>query len=358
VDLLNGIADAVREAGGEPFLVPAMGSHGGATAEGQTEILHRLGVTESSVSAPIRATMETVVLGKAENGAEVHLDRNAAEADGIIVLGRVKTHPESIGSLASGLLKMVTIGLGKQSGAYQAHSHGLWDSVMAVPRVVLAKANVVCGVAVVENGYRQPMSIEVVPPEFSAFFEADVRLLRTAKAHLAQVPFESLHVLVIDAIGKNITGAGMDPNVVGRWRVTQEGPKLPSFGRIVVLSLTPPSLGNGIGIGLADFTTKRFAGTYDPQVTYVNLLTASEPGGNTREGPLPLALPSDRDAIEVGLFSALGGDSPRLCRIRNTDNLDEFWVSEAMLPQVREDPKLTVLSDPEPMAFDEGGNLF
>ena len=169
VELLSGIADAVKSCGGEPFIIPAMGSHGGATAEGQAEILHRLGVNEQSAGAPIRATMETHELGPAENGAVAHVDRFAAEADGIIVLGRTKTHPESVGELASGLLKMCTIGLGKQTGAHQAHSHGLWDSVRAVPKVQLAKSKILCGVAVVENGYRQPCAIEVVPPVLRRF---------------------------------------------------------------------------------------------------------------------------------------------------------------------------------------------
>ncbi len=192
IELLSGIADAVKSCRGEPFIIPAMGSHGGATAEGQAEILHRLGVTEQSVGAPIRATMETQELGSAENGAVAHLDRFAAEADGIIVLGRTKTHPESVGGLASGLLKMCTIALGKQIGAHQAHSHGLWNSVRAVPKVQLAKSKILFGVAVVENGYRQPCAIEVVPPFYDAFLEADMRLLNLAKAHLSKIPFDEL----------------------------------------------------------------------------------------------------------------------------------------------------------------------
>lgn len=356
-DLLRGIVDAVTEAGGEPFVIPAMGSHGGATPEGQTEILRRLGATEESIGAPIRATMDTLELGAAENGAVAHLDALAADADGIIVLGRVKTHPESIGELASGLLKMVTIGLGKQRGAFEAHSHGLWTSVRAVPRVTMAKAKIFCGVAVVESAYRQPIAIEIVPPAYDAFLEADVRLLRLAKAHLGTIPFEHLDVLVVDELGKNCSGAGMDPNIVGRWR-TAGGARVPDFRRIVVLRLTHPSLGNGLGIGMADFTTQRFMDAYDPGVTYVNLLTASEPGGNTIEGHLPRAMPSDRDAIEIALFSALAGPAPRLCRIKNTGELSELWVSEGLLGEVEQSPKLTVLGAPEPMAFDQAGNLF
>ncbi len=356
-DLVGGIADAVKSSGGEPFVVPAMGSHGGAVPEGQAEILRRLGIDEASVGAPVRATMETRALGESETGAVAHLDSFAAEADGIIVLGRVKTHPESAGELASGLLKMCTIGLGKQAGAQQAHNHGLWPSVRAVPKLQLAKSKILFGVAVVENGYRQPCAVEVVQPRYEAFLDADMRLLRLAKEHLARIPFEELDLLVVDELGKTVSGAGMDPNVIGHWR-NSDAPHVPNYKRIAVLSLTYASLGNGLGIGMADFTTKRFLDSYDPAVSYINLLTATEPGGNTREGPLPMALPSDKEAIEVALYSALPGAAPKVCRIANTGRLDEMWVSKALLDRVRASPGLEILEPPRPMGFDGSGNLF
>lgn len=359
VDLLGGIVDAVKAAGGIPFLVPAMGSHGGAVAAGQIEILRRLDVSEDTVGAPVHATMETVPLGSAENGAVAHLDRFAAEADGIIVLGRIKTHPESTGPLASGLLKMTVIGLGNQHGAQEAHSHGLWDSIRAVPRLHLSRAKILFGVAVIENGYRQPVVIEAVPGTYDAFLEADERLLDIAKAHFAEIPFQDLDLLIVDEIGKTIAGTCMDPNVIGKWRVKSEGPRVPNFRRIAALSLTHGSLGNGLGVGMADFVTERFSAEFDPGVTAVNLLTATEPGSwNSQEALLPIALPSDREAAEVALYSALGGAKPSVCRIRNTACLGEFWVSEALLPEVRENPKLSILSDPAPMSFDGEGNLF
>jgi hypothetical protein len=300
--------------------------------------------------------METVSLGEAENSAIAHMDRNAFDADGVIVLGRVKTHPESAGELASGLLKMCTIGLGKQAGAQQAHTHKLWDSVRAVPRLQLAKSKILFGVAVVENGFRQPVEIEVVPPTYDAFLEADKRLLNVAKPHLGTIPFDRLDLLIVDEIGKNITGSGMDLNVIGHWRASN-GPEIPDFRRIAVLSLTAPSLGNGLGIGLADFTTQRFVDAFDPAVSYVNLLTATEPGGTTREGPLPLALPSDREAIEVGLFSAVPGRSPRVCRIKNTNTLEEISVSAALLDEVKQNPKLNVMEPAAALPYDGQGNL-
>lgn len=357
VDLLAGIVDAVRAAGGDPFIVPAMGSHGGATPEGQTEILRLLGVTSETAGAPVRASMETIPLGAAANGAVAHLDRLASEAAGIIVFGRTKTHPESSQGLASGLLKMITVGLGKQRGAQQAHNHGLWDSVRNVPRVTMGRARILFGVAVVENAYRQPVHIEVVEPTYDSFLESDERLLELARRHLAKIPFTKLDLLISDEIGKTVSGTGMDLNVIGKWRATGKGPHEPDFRRIVALSLTKPSLGNGLGIGLADFTTRRVLEAYDPEATYVNLLTATEPGNETREAELPLALPSDRDAIEVGLYSALPDGQPRVCRIRNTSRLDKFWISPSLLQETRHDPRLSLDSDFLPLPFDRSGNL-
>jgi hypothetical protein len=344
VEVLSGIVEAVKEAGGEPFLVPAMGSDGGAVAENQAEVLRLLGVTEEAVGAPIRATMETYVLGNSRNGAAVHIDRNAAEADGIIVCGR-------------GLLKTITVGLGKQRGSQEAHSHGLQESVWYVPEVVFPKSKILFGVAVVENGYRRPAVIEVVPASYEAFLKADARLLEVARPHVAKLPFEKLELLIVDEIGQTISGSGMDRNVIGSSRATGEGKKGdPEIARIVVLSLTKPSLGNGLGIGLADFTTRRFFDAYDQGATYVNLLTAMEPGRATREASLPLALESDREAAEVALYSSLPRSVPRICRIASTARLDEMWVSEPLLKELEDGTD--VLERPRELPYDTNGNLF
>jgi hypothetical protein len=249
---------------------------------------------------------------------------------------------------------MVTVGLGKQAGAQEAHSHGLWESVKTVPELTLATRKVILGVAVVENAFREPVEIEVVPGNYDAFYRADERLLGIAKQHFAKVPFDELDLLVVDEIGKNVSGTGMDLNVIGTWRV-KGGKKEPDYKRIAALSLTPGSVGNGLGIGLADFTTERFMREYDPHATWINLLTATEPGSrNTVEGPLPLALGSDREAIEVALYSCLS-DNARVCRIQNTACLHEFWISE---PLLRQGHDLEVLDDPRPLPFDGRGNLF
>jgi hypothetical protein len=302
--------------------------------------------------------MDTIDLGESTTGARAHLDTIAAKADGIIVLGRTKTHPENTEGIASGLLKMVTVGLGKQIGAQEAHSRGLWESVVAVPELTLAKSKILLGLAVVENAFRQPIRIEAVPGNHAAFAESDRRLLKVAQPHVAKLPFNDLDLLIVDELGKNISGTGMDLNVIGKWRISG-GEKKPNYRRIVALSLTHESLGNGLGIGLADFTTQRFTREYNPANTYINLLTATEPDSqNPREGPPPLALESDREAIEVALYSALADGEPRICRIKSTASLYEFSVSEALLPEIERSPNLKVMTKPEPMPFDANGNLF
>ena len=353
--LLRGIIAAVKSCGGEPFLVPAMGSHGGATAQGQEELLHRLGIKPDEIGAQIQATMETVCLGKCETGAEAHFDAVASQCDGVIVLGRVKTHPENTEGIASGLLKMVTVGLGKQVGAREAHSHGLWESVQAVPKLSLGTGKVLLGVAVVENAFREPAVIEVVPGDYERFYEADSRLLKIAQPYTAKIPFDTLDVLVVDEIGKNISGTGMDLNVIGPWRI-KGGEKHPDYKRIVALSLTEGSLGNGLGIGLADFTTKRFVERYDASATMINMLTATEPNArNTIEAGLPTSFENDRAAVEAALYSSLAR-IPRVCRIRNTAALDEFMVSESLLGEA-EKKGLELVGSAEAWNFDRQGNL-
>lgn len=355
--ILQALAAEIREAGAEPFVIPAMGSHGGATPEGQKQILEGLGLGEDALGMPICPTMDSVELGTSETGAVAHLDRNAAEADGIVVLGRVKTHPSCAGELASGLLKMTVVGLGKQAGAQSAHNHGLWDSVRAVPKITLARSKVLCGVAVVENAFRQPVAVEAIPGDYDSFLQADIRLLREAKRHLPKIPYSQLDLLIVDRLGKNISGTGMDPNVIGHWRL-KGGPPEPDYHRLVVLSLTPESLGNGLGIGMADFTTRRFADAFDWGVTWINVLTSVGPKSNPREGNLPLPLPSDREAIEVALYSALAGKHPRVCRIQDTADLTRFWISPGLLEETRANANLEVEGEFAPLAYDEHGNLF
>src|SRR5436189_1716029 len=303
VEILGTVAGAVKDCGAQPFVIPAMGSHGGATAEGQVKMLAGLGVTEESVDCPIHATMDTVVLGVAQNGAQVHYDKHAYEAGATIVVGRCKTHPTLHESNGSGLYKMITIGLGKQAGAQEAHAHGLFESVEHVPEIALAKGNIVLGVNVVENGYHQPYHVDVVAPE--DFRESDRRCLELARPRVARIPFDELDVLVLSYIGKNVSGGGMDPNVTGFWRAEGRGTELPNYRRIVALDLTDETQGNALGIGQADFTTRRLVNKIDYHATYMNMLTASGPEGRLVEAAVPITLESDRAAIEVGVRAAV-----------------------------------------------------
>lgn len=354
--ITRAIIDAVKDAGGKPFLFNAIGSHGGATVEGQRRVLELYGYTEEQFGVPVEVTLDTVTLGVAENGAEAHFNRAAYDADATIVVSQEAVHPVLTEDLASGLMKMTTIGCGAQAGPAWAHSHDLAESVRLVPKVTLPNSNIIAGVAVVENELDKPHTIEVVPPD--RFEETDRRLLILQKSLLRVLPFDHLHVLVVDKIGKNITGSGMDPNVIGFWRI-KGGSHTPDFRRIVALDLTEESLGNGIGVGLADFTTERLFKKYDWNATYTNLLTGRDPSGRLIEGQMPLPLKNDRLAMEVALYSAMpeGSDEPpRLIRIKSTRRLDVMYVSEAILDEARHDPSAKILDEPHEMPFDADGN--
>ncbi|MBA2447076.1 MAG: DUF2088 domain-containing protein, partial [Chloroflexi bacterium] len=334
----------LRRLGAEPFVVPAMGSHGGATVEGQRGVLAEYGITEREVGAPVLASMETVVIGQLEDGTSVHLDKHAHDADGIVVVGRVKPHTAFRGDIESGLCKMTAIGLGKQRGAQAIHARGLRDSIPEVARVTLARANVVLGLALVENAYHQLHTIEQANP--GEFHDTDRRLLVVANGLLARVPFDELDVLVVGELGKNISGSGMDYNVVGMWRRIG-GEKRPLYKRVVVLDITPESEGNGLGIGIADFTTRRLFTKLDLGKGYMNALTANAP----ETVKIPVILESDREAIEVALHSS-NSRAPRVVWIKNTLALEELLVSEALLPDVAGLPTLSVAGEPGPLAFD------
>jgi len=350
--ITRAVVDAVREAGGKPFIVPAMGSHGGATAEGQREVLAGYGITESSMDCPILSSMETVVLGMTPGGATVHMDKNAYNADHTIVVGRVKAHTAFRGPIESGLCKMIAVGLGKQRGAEEMHARGLGENIPAAAALAIEKANILLGVAIVENSYDHTHTIRVVPPE--RIHDTDRELLVLANSLLPRVPFDALDTLIVDWMGKNISGSGMDYNIIGMWRRIG-GPRIPDYKRIVVLDLTPESHGNGLGVGAADFTTKKLVQKLDLRKMYMNCLTSNA----IDAGKIPITLDTDREAIEAAIKSAgvRHGDDARVVRIKSTLHLDELQVSEALLDEVRRNPNLEIIGEPEPMRFDEQGNL-
>jgi hypothetical protein len=337
--------------GGLPFIVPSMGSHGGATDEGQRSLLADLGISEASMGCPVVSSMEVEEIGRTSNGTPVYLDRHALQADGIVVINRVKPHTAFRGDVESGLCKMLAVGLGKHKGAQQMHAAGLGKALVEAARVILARAAVLAGIAVLENSLDQTAEVHVVPPD--RFEETDRRLLERAWQTLPRIPFDPLDVLVVDEMGKNVSGTGMDVNVIGI------GPRVggkmemghPAVTTIVVLGLTPETHGNANGIGLADISTRRLVDSIDYKATYTNVLT-------TRlwsAGRLPLIMETDREAIEAAVGAA-PPDRVRFVRIKDTLHLEELEISEALVAEAA-NRGLTLIGDARPLAFDETGRL-
>ena len=349
-EIVAGCVSTLREVGAEPFVVPAMGSHGGATADGQVEVLAGYGITEERVGAPVRATMEVVEVGRTPAGVPVFMDRLAWEADGVVVCGRVKAHTAFKAPIESGLCKMLAVGLGKQRGAETMHANGLAATIPAAASVALATGKVLLGLAIVENAADEPFRIEAVAPE--QFHERDRALLEVSNSLLPRIPFDRLDVLVVDWIGKNISGSGLDPNVIGMWR-RLGGERRPDYKRIVVRDVTPESHGNAIGIGWADFTTKRLVGAIDRAAMEMNCITANAPD----VARIPIAATTDREAIELAIKTAAVTSPVRLARVHSTLRLEELYVSEALLDEVRSNPSIEVLGEPAPLSFDAAGRL-
>ncbi len=355
--IVRGIAEGIRRVGGHPFIVPAMGSHGGATAEGQIEILESLGVTEAFTRCPLLSSMDVVQIGSTDDGLPVFLDRNASEADGIVVVNRVKKHTDFHGDIESGLLKIICIGLGKKAQADLVHSYGapgLKKYVPLVARVTLERAPILLGIATVENGYEE--TAEIVSFEPSEIEEGEKRLLRAHKRRYPMLPIDRLDVLIVDRIGKDVSGTGMDTNVIGRIRIAgqDEAPR-PRIRTVVALSLTEASHGNAVGVGLADLISQRLRSDIDDEAMAVNVITS----GFLERGKIPITLPNDRRAIETAL-SRLSPEiqrRPRIARIVDTLHVGDFAVSEAVADDLRERDGLTVDDRSSPLAFDVRGTI-
>ena len=340
----------LRAAGAEPFVVPAMGSHGGATAAGQVKLLAALGITEASVGCPIRATMEVTQVGSIADGTPVYMDKFAAEADGVLVINRVKAHTSFHGEIESGLAKMCAVGLGKRQGAETVHRtavYGLKQQMVPMARVVVERGKVLAGLAIIEDAREQTAELVALPPaEIGGPGEA--RLLERSKLLMARLPFHQIDVLVVDELGKNISGTGMDTNVIGRMPLPGEPPPAsPVINVIVVLDLTEETQGNANGMGLADITTARLARKVDFHATYVNVLTAGLVG--LPKGGLPITLPTGRDAVATAVRVCGRADpaSARLVRIKNTLLLEELLVSAPLLDEVAANPRLELIGPAE-----------
>ncbi|MDQ0198021.1 hypothetical protein J2S10_001162 [Neobacillus ginsengisoli] len=346
----------LKDLGAKPFIVPSMGSHGGATAEGQRAVLEHLGVSEKSVGAEIRSSMEVVKVGELPNGLPVYVDKFASEADGIVVINRVKPHTAFRGQVESGIMKMISIGLGKQKGAEACHQMGfkyMAENVPAMAKIIMEKTPVLFGIATVENAFDKVAIIEVLTPK--EIIEKEPELQKQAKALLPKLYFDQLDVLVIDEIGKNISGDGMDPNITGRYP-TPYASGGPDVNKMVVLDVTPQSEGNANGVGTADFTTQRLVDKMDKEGTYANGLTS------TVVAPTKIAttLPTDKQAIQAAIKTCniLDFKNVKMVRIKNTLVLSEIEVSESLLEYVEKHPNMERSSDLYDFSFDKKENLF
>lgn len=342
--------------GAKPFIVPSMGSHGGATAEGQTAVLGHLGVTETSVNADIRSSMEVIKVGELDNGLPVYIDKLASEADGIVVINRVKPHTAFRGTVESGIMKMIAIGLGKQKGAEACHQLGfehMGEHIILMTKMIIKKMPILFGVATVENAFDKVAKVEVLVPEEIESRETELQHL--AKSLLPKIHIDQIDVLVIDEIGKNISGDGMDPNITGRYP-TPYAHGGPDVHKMVVLDLTAESEGNANGVGTADFTTKRLVAKTDWPATYANGLTSTV----VAPTKTPTTLDDDRAAIQAAIKTCniLDFSKVRMVRIKNTLQLSEIEVSEALLDEVKNNEHLTPVSEIYQLSFDQNGNLF
>lgn len=348
---------SLMDSGLKPFIVPAMGSHGGNTPEGERSALARLGITESFVDAPILAAEDVVKIGRLDVGIPILVDRCAAEADHIVVINRVKPHTKFHGPIESGLTKMLTVGLGKGEGAALYHRAAVqhtFDILQDAARNILESRSVLFGLAILEDGYRNVSRVSAVRPE--NWFESERTLLQEARLIMPRIPFDPIDILIIDEIGKDISGIGMDSNVTGRHRdIVGDFFTAPHVKRIFVRDLSPESDGNGNGIGLADVTTRRLVDALDLEKTYTNALTAI----SLEKAAIPMSFETDRECIEACLntIGMVRPEEARIIRIKNTAKLDTLSASRALEGDVTSNPNLKILKEWEPMAFDERNNL-
>ncbi|MEA2524546.1 MAG: hypothetical protein QOF73_1773 [Thermomicrobiales bacterium] len=360
--VLKAAVTEVKRLGGEPFVIPAMGSHGGATAEGQLELIHHYGVTEEAMGCPIRSSMETVLLGEVHNDDDhvpVYFDRTAYEqADVVIPIGRIKPHTDFHGPIESGVMKMIAIGLGKQKGADTFHSRGFPVFHTLIPAVglfTLSRVNIPFAIGLVENGYSHLGLIEAIPNR--QILDREKELLRIARDWLGRLPGERLDVLIVDEIGKDVSGDGADPNVINRDVVgliaQSELVFRPTIQRVIFRDLTEATEGNATGVGMADVVLRQLVDKIDRVATYMNLITAKGPQG----ARIPITVDTDREALYIALACCLRTEveTARIARIQSSKYVEEFWVSEPFLPEILATGRVEPLTDPAPIAFDANG---
>jgi len=357
--IVHSVVSSLKTLGLKPFLVPAMGSHGSATAEGQKYVLESYGLSEESTGAPIRSSLDVIPIGETEDNIPVFIDKLASEADFIVPLNHIRSHTDFEHEIESGLLKLMAIGLGNQQGAEVYHQamfqYGYPRVIFPVARVILQKMNILFGVGVVENPNAKTASIHILPPD--EFEDREKELLKVAKKLTPGLPFEEADILVIDEMGKDIIGSGFDTKVVGRIGLPlfSKEPESPRIKRIVVCDLTEKSDGNAAGIGNADLVTRRLVDKMDVEATNVNCLSSCDPEG----GKIPIILPNDRAVIEMAIqcVGMIPADRIKVIRIRNTLHLREVEVSEAYREEISDRGDLEVIEEAMPMVFNNEDNL-
>jgi hypothetical protein len=354
--VIKAVVAHVKVQGAAPFIVPAMGSHGGATAEGQAEVLSSYGITERSVGAPIRSSMDVVELTQAGDPHRVFMDRHAYEADGVILVNRIKPHTDYHGTYESGLVKMSVIGLGKHRQALEIHSygvHGLRELIPPTAERILATGKILFGIALVENAYDETMMVRAL--NAGEIMQAEPGLLDIAKAHMPRLPTDEIDVLIVDRLGKDISGCGMDPNIIGRIMIRGEvEPESPRIKSIVVTDLTDGTHGNALGIGLADVITRRLFDKINLPVMYENIVTSSF----LERGKIPIIAQDAATAYAYARRSCgmIPPGRERIVRISDTLHLGEVYVSPAILDEIRDRADIQVLGKPVDL-FDQAWEL-
>ena len=357
VQITRAVVDCIKEAGGAPFILPAMGSHGGATADGQKQVLERYGITEESMGAPVEATMEVIQVDQLEDGTPVLVNKLALEADGVVLVNRVKPHTSFRGIFESGLMKMMTIGLGSHKGASMAHAQGAQGLARLIPawgKVILEKAPIAMGVAILENAYEQTARIVTLRPE--EFESREPQLLAEARQAMPGLLVHNIDLLIVDQIGKDISGTAMDTNIIGRMMLPGvEEPEEPGVSRIVVLDLTDKTHGNANGVGLADIITRRLFERIDFEATYANVFTSTF----LNRANIPVIMETDRRAVEAALevLHLEEAARARIVRIKNTLELAQIQISVPLLEEFADHPHIEPLGEPQPLTFAEDGTL-
>jgi hypothetical protein len=362
---INNIAECTKQViaelkalGAKPFIFPAMGSHGGATAEGQREVLEGYGITEATMGCPVHSQMDVVELGKLDSGMPVYMDKLAAAADGVVLICRVKPHTNFRAPIESGIVKMMTIGMGKIIGATTLHTDGMDKFGELLPdaaRLIMAKKNFLIGVAMVENAADETAIIEAVPGE--QVFDREPVLQAKAKSLMARLQFDEIDVLVVERIGKNISGSGMDPNITGRNCRFTEWDMKPLVKKIAILGLTPETHGNATGLGLADVITMRLYRDIDIGKTYANVITSTYLDG----AGIPIIMNTDQEAIQLAVKTVVRvkPQDTKIVRVANTLEIMDIHVSEPLLPWVKANPSMfEIAGDLEPFKFDAKGTLY